>query len=110
MRPKFPTSGFLRFLFPWHNVYLVEQVAGEVARECRAGLWRRVYRRSSNMSIAEIRGYVRAQAAGCVAGEVDQVLCRRSVKPALRSRVVDAVVDQLVNMVAHDVLSGAPPA
>ena len=110
MRMKFPTTSFFRLLFPWRHVPLVEQAAGEVARQCRSRLWGRVCRRTANMSIAEIRGYVRAQAAGCVAGEVDYVLCHRCLKPALRNRVVDAAVDQLVSMVARDILSREPPA
>ena len=110
MRLKSPANSILRLLFPWHGFHSVEQVAGEVARQCRASLLRRVYQRTVNMSVAEIRGYVRAQAAGYVGDEVDQVLCRRRLKPALRNRVADAAINQLVGMIAHDVLSGEPSA
>jgi len=110
MSLKFSTTRLLSFLLPWHTSHVVEQVAGEVARECRSGLWQRVYRRTSNMSLAELRGYVRAQAAGFVGGEVDLAICRRHLGIDLRSRLIDASVDQLVNMAAHDVLSGETPA
>lgn len=110
MRPKFSTAGFLSVLFPWRNSHVVEQVAGEVARECRSSLWQRVYLRTANMSPAELRGYVRAQAAGFVGSEVEQAIRRRRLRIDLRSRLIDASVDQLVNMVAHDVLCGEPPA
>ena len=103
-------SSLIKFLAPWQTVHLVEHAAGEVARQCRVSLWQRVYPRTANMGIAEIRGYVRAQAAGCVGNEVDQALCRRRLKPALHTKVADGAIDQLVRMVAHDVLGGAPPA
>ena len=111
MNPKLPTAGFLKLLFPWHSIHLVEQVASEVAQQCRAGLWRRVYRRTADMSIAQVRGYTRAQAAGCVGGEVDRTLHERrlNLKPALRDRVVQSAIDQLVAMVVHDVLSNQLP-
>jgi hypothetical protein len=60
------------------------------------------------MSIAEIRGYARAQAAGCVGTEVEQVFRYRRLKTALQNRVTDAAVDQLVSLIVHDVLSEPP--
>ena len=93
-----------RAMLPWHNAVLAEQLAGEVARECRANLGQLVHHRTSDMSIAETRGYVRAQSAGYVADEVNHILCQRHVKPALRKRIADMAVDQLVGMVVRDVL------
>jgi hypothetical protein len=100
----------LSSLSSWHNAHVVEQMAGEVARQCGARLGGQVYQRTENMSIAEIRGYVSAIAAGCVGGEVDRAISGRRLKPAMRSRVADAAVDQLVRMVAHDVLAFEPQA
>jgi hypothetical protein len=110
MSLNFSTARFLSFLLPWRTSHIVEQVAGEVARECRSGLWQRVYQRTANMSLAESRGYLRALAVGCVDNEVEQAICRRHLRTDLRSRLVDASVDQLINMVAHAVLTGEPPA
>jgi len=62
------------------------------------------------MSVAEVRGYVRAQAAGCVATEVEQVLARRHLKPRLRAQVAASALDQLIGMVVHDVLSEQAPS
>ena len=106
MSPKHFVDNILGVLFPWYDAYSVTQVAGEVARECRAGLWKRVHLRLANMGIAEIRGYVRAYAAGCVGLEVRQVAERRNLRQGLYARVTDAAVDQLVSMIARDVLSG----
>jgi len=61
------------------------------------------------MSIAVVRGYVRAQAAGCVATEVEQALARRNLKPRLRTQVAASALDQLIGMVVHDVLSEQAP-
>jgi hypothetical protein len=110
MRSKFPTNGVLQFLFPWRQAHFVKQAAGDVVQQCRADLWQRVDRRTANMSLSEIRGYARALAAGFVADQLDHSLCCHGLKPALRSRVADAAVDQLIGMVVHGILSGALPA
>jgi hypothetical protein len=111
MIPRFTVASFWKLLFRWHSIHLVEQVANEVARQCRAGLWRRVNRRTCDMSIAQVRGYARAQAAWCACDEVDRTLCERGLvlKPKVRNRVVQSAIDQLVAMVIHDVLSNQAP-
>jgi hypothetical protein len=108
MKTAFPTNLFLRFL-PWRSGHLATQAAGEVARQCQSALWRRVSRQTASMSLAEVRGYVRAQAAGCVATEVEQVLARRQLKPKLRTQVTASALDQLIGMVVHDVLCEQAP-
>jgi hypothetical protein len=95
-------------LFPWCRARLVEQAGGEVARQCRAELWQRVHRQVACMSVPEIRGYVRAHAAGMAAAQVDEVLSRRSLKPSLGSRVLASGVDQLVSLTIRDALIGEP--
>ena len=39
----------------------------------------------------------------------DQLALHDRLQPALRARVVDAAIDQLVGLVLHDYLSGASP-
>jgi hypothetical protein len=73
----FAHSNLLEYLLPWRRTRFVEQVAGEVARQCHASLWRRVGRHLGDMSLAQIRGYVRAQALECVEEEVGRTLHRR---------------------------------
>jgi hypothetical protein len=63
----------------------------------------------ANMSIAQIRGYVRAQAAALVGSEVERVLCRRSLSPALYGEIREAAIAQLIGGIAHDVLSVERP-
>ena len=110
MNLESPSSGLFAFLFPWHQARLVEQVGGEVARECRADFWQGVCPRVVGMGVAEVRGYVRAIAEGFVVTEVDQVLDRRRLNPALRPRVVASAVDQLINLAVRDALSDVSPA
>ncbi len=105
MNSLIATNRFWLLLFPWNQTLVVEQAGGEVARECRADLWRRIRLRVDGMSIPEARGYIRAQAAGIAAALVDQVLGRRSLKPTLRSRVLASGIDQLVGMTIRDALS-----
>jgi hypothetical protein len=110
MKLGFSTTDLLGRLFPWHSNHWVDQMAGEVAQRCRAQVWRRVCRRTSNMSMAELRGYVRAQAARWIDGEIDHLASQGPINPALRARVADTAINQLISMVAHDVLSESSPA
>ena len=97
-------------LFPWSRAHVVDQAGGEVARQCRAELWQRVHRQVAGMSVPEIRGYVRAHAAGIAAAQVEEVLSRRALKPTLGTRVLALGVDQLVSMTIRDALIGEPAA
>ena len=106
---KLPNS-LCMVLFPWSRARLVDQAGGEVARQCRAELWQRVHRQVAGMSVPEIRGYVRAHAAGIAAAQVEEVLSRRSLKPTLGTRVLASGVDQLVSMTIRDALIGEPSA
>ena len=110
MNPTATPNALLTTLFPWYQTRLIEQAGGEVARECRADLWKRVRQQTVGMSAPEIRGYARAHAAGIAATHVDQVLDRRSLKPALRPRVLASGIDQLVSMAVRDALSDEVPA
>jgi hypothetical protein len=101
------SSNLFAFLFPWQQTRLVEQVGGEAARECRADFWQCIAPRIVGMSVAEVRGYVRALAEGVVATEVEQAINRRRLNSALRPRVVAAAVDQLINLAVRDALSDA---
>jgi hypothetical protein len=110
MQPKFSSGSLFSRLFPWRDRQMVEQVGGAIARECQADVWRRGYRCTGSMSIAAIRGYIRAQAGECVAAMVEQFAIHNRLKPALRARVEDAAINQLVGLVLHDFLSGVSPA
>jgi hypothetical protein len=101
---------FLLSLLPWHRNHLVDQLAGEVARRCRADLWQRMGWRVNTMSVSEIRGYARAHAAGWLRSEVDQALARHELGPGLCPQVAASAMDRLITMVIHDVLSDQPPS
>ena len=111
MTPKHPIHRSLRRLLSfWQNVQTVEQAAGEVARQCRDMVWQRIYPRTAEMSIAQIRGYIRAQAATVVDGEVDLMSHRRHLAPSLRAEIRETALALLVGGVIHDVLSEELPA
>jgi hypothetical protein len=110
MLPNFTAGGALDLFFPWYNRHLAEQVGGEVARECRDDLWRQGYPCTASMSIAAIRGYLRAQAGECVGSRVDEVLFRHRLNPSLGARVVASAISQFVGMAVHDILSEELPA
>jgi hypothetical protein len=93
-------------LLSWHRGYMVRLASGEVARACREGLARCVSCRAGEMSIAEIRGYVRARASVYIRDELDETICRRQINPGLRHAIAAAAIDQLVVTVLRDVLCG----
>jgi hypothetical protein len=103
-------NAVLPFLVPGYRSRLIEQAGGEIARECRADLWNRVRQQTIGMSIPEIRGYVRAHAAGIAESQIDLVLDRRSLRASLRTHVLASSIDQLVGMAVRDALSDEMPA
>ena len=90
------------------NAPLVRQTAGEVARECHAGLWEQVRVRMGEMTPTMARGYVRALAPALVALEVDAVMSRRRVGRYLRPHVVAEAIEQCVAIISDDVRYVAP--
>jgi len=92
---------------PHYRARLIEQVGGEVARECRAGLWQIVRQPISGMNAPEARGYVRAQAAWFADVQVGPSLDRYALKPELRAEVLDSGIEQLVAMIVRDSLREA---
>lgn len=101
-------SGYLgRWLFG-PRPCLVKQVAGEVARQCYAGLWQRLCGRVHMASIAEVRGCARAYSAAMVEVEVDSALERHRLSEEFHPWVVESAKDQLIAMVIRDVLCEQP--
>jgi hypothetical protein len=94
---------------PWQKGRIIQQVAGEVARQCRVSLWQRVCEAMTAMSVSEIRGYVRARAASLVNDEVELACMRRQLAPSLRRQVAASAIDQLIVMVIRDVLCEQAP-
>jgi hypothetical protein len=101
-----PTS--LRSRLSGRNARLVDQLGGAVAHRCRASLWRRTCRQAETMSVAEIRGYVRAHALPLVEPEVDAEMADQGIDQALRGRLIESAVERLIAMTIHDVFSHQP--
>lgn len=100
-------SRFLASVWPQFRFRLIEQVGGEVARECRASLWQTVRHQVARMSIPEARGYIRAQAAWIADRMVGPSLDHYALKADLRAEVLASGVDQLVAMVVRDAIGEA---
>jgi uncharacterized membrane protein len=98
----FLTDRLLDILLRWLEAPVVRQAAGEVARECRPGLWQHVRQRLVGMSLAQARGYLRAVAPGFVGHEVDAVLIRRRAGLHLHAQVAAQAVEVLIDLVADD--------
>jgi hypothetical protein len=98
-----PTEGILAQLFAWLDNSLVQQAAGELARECHIALWEVTCDRAREMSSEEARGYIRAFAPEFLVREVDMVLQRRRVRESLRLRILAEATDQVVELVLKDI-------
>ncbi len=99
----FPAS-LLACLFS-HGRRRVEQIGGEVARQCRVALWRRVSHAAFGMSVAELRGYARAQAGDLAAAEVEISLGRHRLRESVREPILMAGIEQLVELIVHDAVA-----
>ncbi len=95
-------------LLQWLDAPIINQAAGEVARECRAPLWQHVHRRIGGMSLAQARGYLRAVAPDFVCQEVDAVLARRRASRYVRPRVIALAVEGVLDLLADDILFAEP--
>ncbi len=108
MNSSYMVGSWLALLFPWFQNRLIEQAGGQLARQCREELWLRICHRIVGMSVAEVRGYVRAQAMDSVAAEVDWTLQQHHLPPASRAKVLSSALDQLIGMMVRDVLRMTP--
>ncbi|MEN6449958.1 MAG: hypothetical protein ABFC96_05670 [Thermoguttaceae bacterium] len=109
MDAKFLPENVSFRLFPWRRARTADQAGGEIARQCRADLWRRLRPVADGMSPAELRGYARAQATSLVEFEADRLLERHCLRTSMRDRVLAAGIDQVVTMAVRDVLSDPLP-
>jgi len=98
-----PAEGILDRLFAWFDLSLVQQAAGELARECNAAVCEATCEKARGMSRAETRGYIRAYAPEFLRKEVDLVLQRRRVRESLRQRILAEATEQLVELVVKDI-------
>ena len=101
---KTKTKGFWKFLFFGQRDRLIEQMAGEAARDCLVSLRRQVAYPARDMGPAEIRGYTRALAAELLDVAFEQAIERYPAAHQMRGQIIAAGVDELVGMVVRDVL------
>jgi len=97
----FPAS-LLSCLFFYRRSRRIEQIGGEIARQCRVALWRRVSGLAFDMSTAELRGYARAQAGDLAAAEAEISLARHRLRDSFREPILVAGIEQLVELIVHD--------
>ncbi|MEN6459389.1 MAG: hypothetical protein ABFC63_10720 [Thermoguttaceae bacterium] len=105
MDSPFLPESLLSLLFPRRQRHAVDQAGGELARQCRADVWRRLRLHALEMSPAELRGYARACAGELLAAEAERILDARFLRPLMRERVLGAAMDQVIPMAVRDVLS-----
>ncbi len=97
----FPASLLARMFFRGRR-HRIEQIGGEIARQCRVALWRRVSQAAFDMSAAELRGYARAQAGDLAAAEAEISLERHRLRESFREPILMAGIEQLVELIVHD--------
>jgi hypothetical protein len=89
-------------LFSRRHSRRIEQLGGEIARQCRVVLWRRVSRAAFEISAAELRGYARAMAGDLVAAETELSLKRHRLRESWREEAQAAGIEQLIELIVHD--------
>ena len=87
------------------NDVLVEQLAGQIAQQCRPAVWECVQQKALGMSLPMARGYIHAFATGFVVAEVELAQSHAALPSDLRERVIDTASARLVEMVVDDLLA-----
>ena len=97
---------WLKMFRPARTARQIEGLATEVAQRCEPEVRARIGSQATNASVAETRGYVRALAGGAVRRETDVLLsARRELPSALRSALVRRATDQVVALVADNLIA-----
>ena len=98
------TRRFLDALRRYRHARLLNQLAEEVAGDCRTAVWQRVAGKIVAMSPAEAGGYARARAGDCLDVAVDAALRRHRLHPAVRRQLAELATRRLVALL----LEGLP--
>jgi len=96
-------DGLLDWLFNWLDTSLIQQTAGELARECHSEIWEKLGDDLGLMTPAKAREYVQEFALEAVNAEVKAIMQRHRVRAVLQPQVVSHAVEQLVELVVKDV-------
>jgi hypothetical protein len=91
----------LALLQPWRDT-LVEQLAAELVRRCRANIQHSVCQKAASMSQNMARGYLRAYASRCVAAEMDTMVAPINGRCEFSPKVAAAAVAQLITALLQD--------
>jgi hypothetical protein len=84
----------------------LEKFVRTVVELCEPTVWDRVEGRTSRMSPAEARGYIRARCAAVVHEQVEQALRKHPNWPTtLRTEVLERTADDTVREVHHRLLN-----
>ena len=85
------------------------ELATTIAERSRAAVWNRVGEQIAAMPLVEAKGYMRARAASVVHYQTDTALAgQRSIKPALRARLIDLAMEEVIRAMLAGVSALAP--
>jgi hypothetical protein len=81
----------------------LEELAGNIADDCRLAAGDRVRVKAEAMSESQARGYIRARAADLIETQTKAWSAQHRLDPPIRRRVVMLAADQVVAGVLEDI-------
>jgi len=90
------------FLFGRRDAEILQTLAAEVASRCREAVEARAREKFGVMGIQQMRGYIRAQAAGIVRGEVDDLVDAGRLACEDRLLAEAWATERIIHAVIHD--------
>jgi len=106
---KSPIKHLINQLFSWRTTQKIENLAVDIARQCRSRVTQQVISKSKTLPPEQLRGYVRAYATGCLESVAKQRVNTEQLNPCQISKVILQAKEFLIEMVIRDMQS-MPPA
>jgi hypothetical protein len=96
-------------IFRCRRERFLEELAGNIAAECRSAAGDRVRVPAKAMSEAEARGYIRARTADLVESQAKVRSAQHPLPPPLRRKIVMLATERVVAGVLEDIARSEAP-
>lgn len=96
-------------IFRCRRERFLEELAGNIAEDCRSAVGERVRHQMESMSEAEARGYIRARTADLVESQAKARSAQHRLPPPLRGRIMMLATERVVAGVLEDITRSESP-
>jgi len=100
-----PIKHWINLLFARHTKQKIENLAGDIARQCRTSITQRVIRKSKILPPDQMRGYIRAYVTCCLESVIKQRNDTKHLNPSQISKVILQAKELVIEMVLRDMQS-----